>query len=318
MSVVSKNPFDLLGDDGEERSAGAPAAASKAKATPAPASQQPKVVPGAAPKGGRGARYPSRGGPRNVYREERAVEGGNDGFEGERVAPPRKEHQGRDRHTKGPREDRTHTGPRSRAPGAARGGKGARGGARGGAAAPAGEKKPTETWNNDEGKAELTAENQGEKDAVVDAAAPEEETEEAEPEDNSKTLDQYLAERAEAALSGNLGKKEARQVNTDDVKGTEFKREDPEEFFVGKSKPKAEKEAKAKKEKIFIPVDGQFASPARAPRTERPAGRGRGGNRGAARGQGAPRGNARGGARGPRQAAVDANDESSFPALGSK
>lgn len=74
-------------------------------------------------------------------------------------APPRKEHQGRDRHTKGPREDRTHTGPRSRAPGAARGGKGAaRGGARGGAAAPAGEKKPTEHFNNDEGKAELTGE----------------------------------------------------------------------------------------------------------------------------------------------------------------
>lgn len=81
------------------------------------------------------------------------------------AAPPKKDHQGRDRHTKGPREDRSHTGPRSRAPGAA-GARGPKGGARGGrggaAGAAAGDKKtgaaPAENWTNEEGKAELTGE----------------------------------------------------------------------------------------------------------------------------------------------------------------
>lgn len=78
------------------------------------------------------------------------------------------------------------------------------------------------------------AENQGEKDvaeAGADTPAPQEE-EEAEPEDNSKTLDQYLAERTATALGGDLGKKEARQV-ADDVEGKQFEREEMENFFVG-------------------------------------------------------------------------------------
>ncbi|KAL1413022.1 hypothetical protein Q8F55_000771 [Vanrija albida] len=327
MSVVSKNPFDLLGDDGEERAPSPAPKAGAAKATPAPASAQPKVVPGAAPKGGRGARYPARGGPRNVYREERPAEGG-EGFEGERVAPPKKDHQGRDRHTKGPREDRTHTGPRSRAPGAA-GARGPKGGARGGRAAggaAAGDKKaaPAESWNNDEGKAELSAEKQGETDGVEAAAAPAEEVAEevVEEEDTSKTLDQYLAEKAEAALSGDLGKKEVRQVTADNLEGTAFKREEDEDFFSGKAKTSAPKEKAPKKEKVYIEVDGTFASPARPPRTggDRPT-RGRGGPGGARGGQrgSGPRGGAapRGGAqRAPRQQAVSVNDTSAFPALG--
>ncbi|TXT15936.1 hypothetical protein VHUM_00439 [Vanrija humicola] len=326
MSVVSKNPFDLL-DDGEERAPSPAPKAGAAKATPAPASAQPKVVPGAAPKGGRGARYPARGGPRNVYREERPAEGG-EGFEGERVAPPKKDHQGRDRHTKGPREDRTHTGPRSRAPGAAgaRGPKGgARGGRTGGAAGAQGDKKPAaaESWNNDEGKAELSAEKQGETDGVEAAAAPAEEAVEevVEEEDTSKTLDQYLAEKAENALSGDLGKKEVRQVTADNLEGTAFKREEDEDFFSGKAKTSAPKEKAPKKEKVYIEVDGTFAAPARPPRTggDRPQrGRGAGGARGGQRGSG-PRGGAapRGGAsRAPRQQAVSVNDTSAFPALG--
>lgn len=88
MSVASKNPFELLDDERSSSPApkAAPAAAAGAKATPA--ADKPKAVPGAASKGAaRGARYPSRGAPRNVYRgEERpATEGGDDGFEGERV-----------------------------------------------------------------------------------------------------------------------------------------------------------------------------------------------------------------------------------------
>jgi plasminogen activator inhibitor 1 RNA-binding protein len=156
------------------------------------------------------------------------------------LAPPKKDHQGRDRHTKGPREDRSHTGPRSRAPGAAgaRGPKGGNRGGRGGAAGAAGAEKktgaaPAENWTNEEGKAELSAENQGEKDVAEEGAeTPAPAAEEAEPEDNSKTLDQYLAERASAALGGQLAKKEARQV-ADDVEGKQFEREEMENFFGG-------------------------------------------------------------------------------------
>lgn len=86
MSVASKNPFELLDDERPSSPAPKAAPAAGAKATPA-AADKPKAVPGAATKGARGGRYPSRGAPRNVYRgEERPVtEGGDDGFEGERV-----------------------------------------------------------------------------------------------------------------------------------------------------------------------------------------------------------------------------------------
>ncbi|GMK57735.1 hypothetical protein CspeluHIS016_0405690 [Cutaneotrichosporon spelunceum] len=311
MSVVSKNPFELL-DDGEDR---APSPVPKAVGKAAPTSKQPKVVPGAAQKGGRGARAPTA--PRPTY----TAGGGDEGFDGERVAPSKKDHQGRDRHTKGPREDRSHTGPRSRAPGAA-GARGPKGGARGGRpgapGAPVPEKKtgaaPAENWTNEEGKAELSAENQGEKDvaeegAETPAAAA---AEEAEAEDNSKTLDQYLAERANAALGGELAKKETRQV-ADDVEGKQFEREEMENFFVGGKGSKEKKERAPKKEKIRIEVDGQFAQPARAPRGDRPERGAPRGGRGGNRGRGAPRGGA---ARAPRQAPANVADESAFPALG--
>ncbi|RSH79409.1 uncharacterized protein EHS24_001455 [Apiotrichum porosum] len=313
MSVVSKNPFELLGNDGERAASPAPKAV--AAAAPAAAAAAPKAVPGAAPKGGRGARYPARGGPRNVYREDRPATEGAEGFDGERVAPPRKHHEGRDRHTKGPKDEKAGTGPRSRAPGAARGPKisGTRG-AKGGAAPIADKKPAAETYDNAEGKAELTAENDGEK----DAAAPETPAVDAEEqeieEDNSKTLDQYLAEKAEKALGGVLAKKEARVVTADDVEGTAFARSEGESFFSGKKTEEKQKASKAKKEKIFLEVDFQSARPERtdrAPRGEKPV-RGRGGN--ASRGAGA-RGAARGAARAPRQAPAAINDEKAFPSL---
>lgn len=82
--------------------------------------------------------------------------------------------------------------------------------------------------------ADRVAEKQGEKDVAGEAETPAaQEEEEQEPEDNSKTLDQYLAERAAAALAGDLAKKEARAVS-DEVEGKQFQREEPENFFVGK------------------------------------------------------------------------------------
>jgi plasminogen activator inhibitor 1 RNA-binding protein len=82
-----------------------------------------------------------------------------------------------------------------------------------------------------------------------------------------------------------------------------------------------------KKEKVYIEVDGQFATPPGGGAGGRPTrgtgergGRGRGGPRGAprggagARGRGAPRGGR--GAFGGASANIDANDQSAFPALG--
>lgn len=356
MSVVSKNPFDLLGDDGESSPAPAPAkAAPKKTEAPAPAkavpgSAQPKDTAGSGRRGRGG--YPGRGGPRNVYREENGARQAGDataegfetpaGFDGERIPNPRKGAHVRDAHTKGPRGNRParnytsggHTpsgtgstrGPRTPASGGER-----RQFERRSGTLPDSQKKVEAGWGADEGNAELTAEVEGLKDAVAEenaetpAAEAEGETAAAEPEEPEevqKSLDEYLAERASNALA--LGKKEARQVNSDSVEGKAFVREAIDEFFSGKEKTTAAKTKAPKKEKVFIEVDGTFASPANS-RPPRPTGErggrgGRGGFRGDARG-------ARGGARGGRGSAprgraagssapINANDESAFPALG--
>lgn len=54
-----------------------------------------------------------------------------------------------------------------------------------------------------------------------------------EPEEIQKSLDQYLAERAQASLGG-IGKKEARTVESDKLEGQAFVREGIDEFFHGK------------------------------------------------------------------------------------
>ena len=50
-----------------------------------------------------------------------------------------------------------------------------------------------------------------------------------------KSYDDFLAERAQAALSSGLGKKEGRQVNAETLEGKAFRREAADEsFFTGK------------------------------------------------------------------------------------
>lgn len=200
MSVVSKNPFDLLGDDGDE----SPAPAPKAKATPAAGAAGAKKADAPAPKrdvpgaaganaAARGGRYPNRGGPRNVYRgdnkspvQENTPEGTETGqFDGERAPPSRKGNHNhiRDAHTKGPRGSRpaknyTSGGHTSRG-----GGAGGRTPAQGGerrqferrsGGLPDSQKKVDQGWGANEGEAELNAEVEGQTDAVAeekDAAA---------------------------------------------------------------------------------------------------------------------------------------------------
>ncbi|KAK6905922.1 hypothetical protein L486_08203 [Kwoniella mangroviensis CBS 10435] len=374
MSVVSKNIFDLLGDDGESTS---PA---PAKATPAPAKKDAtpaapqRTVPGSQPRGGQGqgargrGSYPSRGGPRNTYQGEPRNTGpvsseGNaegtetaGGFDGERVAPSRKGNQGtiRDAHTKGPRGNRPARGGGNSSRNVTSGGHSSYGsGHYRGAKVPAqagerrqferrnqnggtdSQKKVDHGWGANTGEAELKDEVEGEKDAQVEENQPQtpapEATEEVaapaeaepeEPEEVTKSYDDFLAERAQQALSiPGLEKKEARTV-TGDLEGTAFVRSGVEEFFSGKAKNTESKAKAPKKEKVYIEVDGTFAQPNRPPRRDndnnqrRGGGRGgasRGGQRGgASRGQG-PRGGARGG-RAP--AGINANDTNAFPALG--
>jgi len=333
MSVVSKNPFDLLGDDGEPSPAPAPAkSAAQPKAQAAPAPQ--RTVPGAAPRGnanrGRGGARGGRpqGEQRNTGPTSGDVQEGFEhpaGFDGERVPASKKAHKGPDAHTKGPRENRPIRNPTS-------GGHSSRGGQSGKARTPnnAGERRQFERksgtlpdsqkkvehgWGADDGEAELNAEQQGEKDAQDEENAPQTPAAEKadggwgaaegeatvapaapveeEEEEITKSYDEYLAERA-ATQNSTFGKKEGRQVNNETVEGTQFRREGIDDFFSGKEKA-AKARTTTKKEKVFIEFDGQFASPAGAPSGDRGGRGGRGGDRG--RGG---RGGGRGGERGAR------------------
>ena len=70
---------------------------------------------------------------------------------------------------------------------------------------------------------------------IAPAAAAADAGPEAEPEDTGKSYDQYLAELAQQALGSGLGKKEARQVNSETLEGVAFRRAAVDEFFSGKA-----------------------------------------------------------------------------------
>ncbi|KAJ9102453.1 hypothetical protein QFC21_002853 [Naganishia friedmannii] len=368
MSVISRNPFDLLGeilvppptDDGEAPKA--PVQAKKA-ATPASteATKSAREVPGS--KGpqqasrGRGGYY-SRGAPRNVLKTGSAektdgVESTDpeSGFEGERRAPGRNgprghgEGRGRGRATRAPRGGRG--GAAGGAAGGERpahGGERRHDGRRSAHALPDSEKRVASGWGADEGNAELAAEVEGAVDASKEAASPDAdaaatpaaaaasteapvaEKKVEEEEDNTKSYEEYLAEKAKAASA--FAQLEGRQVvGTSDFVGSALKKSDePEDpFFSGLKKEKptgVKKETSSKKEKIFIEHEGRFAPPSsgeRGERTERRGGArgGRGGARGGDRPtRGAARGAARGGNNTQRQAPIAVNDDKAFPALG--
>lgn len=359
MSVISKNPFDLLGDGDAPAAAPAP----KAAAAPAPAKTQ-RDIPGSKPKsddkpagarGGRGG-YPARGGPRNVLKgdkpkpaEDNAVDP-EPGFEGERIANSKTARTPRAPREKGARGGKAGRG-RGQAPGAGyQGGDRKNDPRRSAHAVPDTEKRIASGWGAEEGTAELTAEVEGATDAAKETAqtgtetpaagewdsapsgpaadewdaAPAAEGEaEKKPEeevDNSKSYEEYLAER-EATKNAQLGKLEGRTVEgSDELTGSAFKRAE-EEFFGGVKKEKASAaKTKERKEKVFIEVEGKFAPPSRGDRDGAPRGGrgGRGGFRGGDRGSDRPRGG-RGGNRNTNSnsaPAVSVNDESAFPALG--
>jgi plasminogen activator inhibitor 1 RNA-binding protein len=209
------------------------------------------------------------------------------------------------------------------------------------------EKQANHGWGANEGDAELKDEQAGEAIAKAeqkegDAGAAD--AEEAEPEDNSISYAEYLAQQAEKKLQLGAGVPEARKPNEgskQDKKWANAKpiaKEDEEDFVAGSGgKAKRERE---RKQKQVLDIDQRFVEapertggrggfrggrggrgdgPSRGGRGEGGFRGGRGGDRGD-RGDGA-RGRGRGGDR-PRGAprggaSINTNDKSAFPSLGS-
>ncbi|KAI4138507.1 MAG: hypothetical protein L6R39_006757 [Caloplaca ligustica] len=167
-------------------------------------------------------------------------------------------------------------------------------------------------------------------DVAVPAGVPD--PVEPEPEDNSRSYADYLAEQAEKKLKLGAAPLEARKPNEGSKQDKKWaqakplsKDEEEAEYIAGKG-DKAKKE-KQRKEKNVVDVDFRYAEPARG--GERGRGRGRGGDRG--RGGGRGRGEFRGrgdgfrgdsfrGGRGGRDGrdggSVNVSDENAFPSLG--
>ena len=161
----------------------------------------------------------------------------------------------------------------------------------------------------------------------------------AEPEEVTKSYDEYLAEQAKKRLALGGGDLQTRKANEGSKQkfptGTEVKREAVDFFPAAEEKARRERQ---QKDKNRLNLEGQYYAPAesgdRGGRGRGRGGRGRGegrgefrgdrGGRGGGRGRGdrgEGRGEFRGGRGGPRGGggggAVNTSDQSAFPALGS-
>lgn len=172
------------------------------------------------------------------------------------------------------------------------------------------EKKINKGW----GKAE-TAEAEAAKDTLnpADPDAPEQESAApVEEEEQVKTLEEYLAEKANKSLKVSLP--EARKANDADesaFKGTvAFAKEEFEEFYVSKeSKTSKKTTEKTRKEKVFVDIEQRFQEKSRPEFRKNDRRGGRGGNKNN-NGRRAPKAN-----NGP---AVNLQDASAFPTLGAQ
>lgn len=197
------------------------------------------------------------------------------------------------------------------------------------------EKQVAHGWGAASGEGELADETAGEaiaqkdeKEAVAEDAAPED-VAEPEPEDKTKSYEQYLAELAQKKLD--LGEQKVRKANEGSSakfpEGKAVTREEDEDYFAGSGGKK--QRTRERKEKAFVELDGdRLLQP---PPRENTGGRGRGGRgrgegrggrggEGRGRGRGEGRGEGRGGGgRGPRggaQSGPNLNDNNAFPSLG--
>jgi plasminogen activator inhibitor 1 RNA-binding protein len=328
MSVATKNPFAILDADDSSRPSSPASKPSAASAPAAPATRGAQKSRGG--PASRGGKYYARGGKPAPKDAPQNTDDPTD-------PPPRKfDGRGRGRGARGgaqrggrrPFDRHSQTGKIDS------------------------EKKIHQSWGGDDGNQELKAEQAADKDAAAEGvanewgtgaaadtsewAAPVEASDwatpaegapaaegekaegrprrerEPEEEDNTLTLDQYLAKQAEKELDI-VPKLETRKANEGDDSIWNgavpiAKAEEEEAYFVGKTKSAPKTRAK-KEEKVFLEIDARFDRPDRGGRGR---GRGdRGGERGRARG-----GRGRGGRQStPSTPVVDVDDQAAFPSL---
>ncbi|KAK9728709.1 hypothetical protein K7432_000855 [Basidiobolus ranarum] len=123
-------------------------------------------------------------------------------------------------------------------------------------------------------------------------------------EDNSKTLEEYYAEKAQKLAAIGVALPEARSANegVDDSQwkdGVALAKSD-EEYFVALNKSKSKGKKEKKQDKVAVNIQQRFNE---APKRGGFEGRGRGGR------------GARGGRSAPKTNNVNVNDESAFPSL---
>ncbi|KAI4528788.1 hypothetical protein K523DRAFT_366995 [Schizophyllum commune Tattone D] len=318
--MASRNAFALLAEDADSSPSPAPAPKPAAPAAPAaPANRGSQKTRGG--PASRGGKYYPRGGGRAATSGGAGETAGDDAPQ-ERAKFDNREGRGRGRGRGGPRgrgrqyDRHSQTGKTDS------------------------EKKIHQGWGGDEPTSELKAEETGEADATAEAA-PEADGDatpatpggekaegrprrerEPEEEDNTLTLDQYLAQKKEkeaAAVPKLEGVRQANEGADNNIWEGAVPLQKPEEdaYFVGKNKSSAPKSRAEKKEKVFIEIDARFERPSRG-------GRGRGGfenrGRGEGRGEGRGRGRGAGRGRGGRANGAEApsfsvDDETAFPSL---
>ncbi|KAI5370669.1 putative hyaluronan/mRNA-binding protein [Septoria linicola] len=354
-AIVSKNLYELLGNDPEldpERATppvptkvvDKPVARSGKRNGPA---EGAAARDGAPRQGGRGGAVRGDQGASRVEQQNR-----DDGLRSDRHSRPVRDYERRGGEGRG-RGDR-----RGRGGYAGRGRGEGRGGPRDDRHSHTGlgdhEKQAAHGWGGNDGPSELADETAG--DAIAKAEANNEagftpdtagadpafsngpdgvvgEDAAGEPEDKTKSYDEYLKELAEKKLALSGEAPSIRKANegskTKFPEGQAVSREQEDFFIGGGGKTKKTKEIK---EKERINLDGQYyAAPDAGDRGGRGGrgGRGRGEGRGSFRGEGRGRGGGRGrgdrgdfrgaprGDRAPRGGAgFNANDSSAFPALG--
>ncbi|KAL1738098.1 hypothetical protein HDZ31DRAFT_70394, partial [Schizophyllum fasciatum] len=269
--MASRNAFALLAEDADPSASPAPAPKPPAPAAPAaPASRGSQKTRGG--PASRAGKYYARGGARGPASGAAADAADNDAPQ-ERAKFDNREGRGRGRGRGGPRgrgrqyDRHSQTGKTDS------------------------DKKVHQAWGGDEPASELKAEETGEADASAEAA-PEADGEatpatpggdkaegrprrEPEEEDNTLTLEQYLAQKKEkeaAAVPKLEGVRQANEGADDNIweGAVPLEKQEEDAYFVGKNKSSAPKSRGEKKEKVFIEIDARFERPSRG-------GRGRGG-----------------------------------------
>ncbi|KAI1078345.1 hypothetical protein F5B20DRAFT_582271 [Whalleya microplaca] len=314
MSVVSKNQFDLLGnDDGDETPSGPVKTVDKTTMRSTKRNVEPQAPSKPPAAANTGARRTGPGGNEGAFRDRNAGSTANHRKSTDEA--PRGGSRGgrgaRDRGGRGGRypRDRDDRQPRGLATGGS-------------------EKQAAQGWGAPEGGAEQKDEQAGEEIAQTELKeATAEDAEQpgtpAEPEEKQISYSEYLAQQAEkkAALSDSLAIRQANEGSKADKKWANAKaltKEDDDNFIPGTSgKAKRERERKAKQ---LVEIDQRYVEPDR-PRggrgggRARGEGRGRGGGRGRGEGRGDFRGG-RGGARDNAGSSINTKDENAFPSLG--